>query len=158
MTTTLVEVVYPSNPAYTGPSQLDIGPFHVPDVNTLLRLEVHGKVNFQGIIFNGGSVEANFQLWAVQWVTGGAAPADCITTADGPAFLIRQQMGLNDTRFAWDQTSTDGVAIIGYGLDAYWAGQLAINTSIDLWLSINAPTGVSVPNQNIFASMRFWWI
>lgn len=158
MTTTLVEVVYPSTSAFSGTGQLDMGPFFVPDVNWLLRLEVHGKINFQGTLFGASSVNANFQLWAAQWVTHGSAPANIVTAPDGAGWLLRQQTGTNETHDCY-APSTDTAAMFNtYPLEGDWAGQVAIGTDIDLWLSLRPPTGVSISNQNVFASMRFWWI
>lgn len=151
------EVVYPSVSSFSSSAQLNIGPFGIPFVKTLLRLEARGQVNFQGVPLAANGVHANFQLWAVQWVPATAAPADCITTADGPNWLIREQTGTHDTTSNWAPTSGPGVDIITYGLKAEWAGQLPIGGAIDLWLSAKAPTGVVVPNMNLFASLRFWW-
>lgn len=152
-----VAVVYPSVSSFSSSAQLNIGPFGIPFVNKLLRAEVRGQVNFQGVPLAANGVHANFQLWAVQWVEAGTAPGDCITTADGLNWLIREQMGTQDTTSNWAPTSGPGVDIISYGLKAEWGGQIPIGRSIDLWLSSRAPTGVVVPNMNLFASLRFWW-
>lgn len=154
---TQVEVVYPSVSSFSGTSQLDIGPFFVPDVVRLLRVETRGKFNYQGLVYGTSSVEANFQLWAVQWVPHTAAPADCITTADGPNWLVRQQIGQDETRIGWAPNTDNAGALVTVPICADWAGQLVINGSIDFWLSARAPTGVSIANMNAFASIRFWW-
>lgn len=156
--TTLVEVVYPSTSSFSGTSQLNLGPYFVPDVKRLLRAEVHGAVNFQGATISVSSVVANFQLWAVQWVPHGSSPADIVTTADGDQWLMRQQLGQDDALTTW-APSTDAAALLAsLALNGWWAGQLAINGSIDLYLSLKAPTGASIPNMNLFASLRFWWV
>lgn len=156
--TTLVEVVYPSTSAFSGTSQLNLGPYFVPDVKRLLRAEVHGAINFQGATVGTSSVVANLQLWAVQWVPHGTSPSDVVTTADGDQWLIRQQVGRDDLSSTW-APSTDAAGLLtSLALDGWWAGQLAINTSIDLYMSLRAPTGASITNQNLFASLRFWWV
>lgn len=155
---TLVEVVYPSTSSFSGVAQLNLGPYLVPDVKRLLRAEVHGAINFQGATIAVSSVAANFQLWAVQWVPHGSAAADVVTTADGPNWLMRQQVGQDDSYTTWAPSTDNAGLLVSYGLNGSWAGQLAINTSIDLYMSLRAPTGVSVPNENLFASLRFWWV
>lgn len=154
---TQVEVVYPSTSAFSGTGQLNLGPYFVPSVVRLLRMEVRGKFNFQGFVINSSGVEANFQLWAVQWVPHTAAPADCITTADGPGWLVRQQLGQDESRISWAPDTDNAAYLAGVPIIADWAGQLVINGDIDLWLSARAPTGVSIANMNCFASIRFWW-
>lgn len=154
---TQTEVVYPSTSAFSGTGQLDMGPYFVPLVNTLLRAEVRGKLNFQAVSFGSTGVEANTQLWAVQWVSHGSPPNDVVTTADGPHWLIREQVGHDESRAVWAPSTALNDAMIGYGTKAEWAGQLAIGASIDLYLSMRAPTGFSVPNFNYFGSLRFWW-
>lgn len=155
---TLVEVVYPSTSSFSGSSQLNLGPYFVPDVKKLLRAEVHGAINYQGATIAVTSVVANFQLWAVQWVPHGSSPADIVTTADGDNWLIRQQTGQDDLITSWAPSTDDAAQLASLALNGWWAGQLAINTSIDLYMSTRAPTGVPVPNQNLFASLRFWWV
>lgn len=154
---TQTEVVYPSTSAFSGTAQLNMGPYLVPDVVTLLRAEVRGKLNFQTVTYGSTGVEANTQLWAVQWVAHGSPPADVVTTADGPNWLIREQVGHDETRAMWSPSSNTSALMSGYGTKAEWAGQLPINASIDLYLSMRAPTGFSVPNFNYFGSLRFWW-
>lgn len=154
---TQVEVVYPSVSSYSSAAQLNIGPFFVPGVNRLLRAEVHGRVNFQGINFGPTSVQANTELWAIQWVPSGSSPADCVLTADGPNWLIRQQLGENDALMFWTPDTNSAAVLGALKLDAWWAGQLAIGQDIDLWLSAKAPTGAVFGNINLFASLRFWW-
>lgn len=151
------EVVYPSISAFSSAAQLNLGPYFVPSVNKLLRLEAHGEFNFQGFTIGPAGVFANFQLWAVQWVPHTAAPADCITTADGPNWLIRRQLGTNDSVTDWTPPTNNAQVITSLALDGSWAGQLPIGGDIDLWLSAKAPTGVVIPNMNAFASLRFWW-
>lgn len=155
---TQVAVVYPSASAFSGSSQLNIGPYFVPNVNRLLRAEVRGNVNFQGLILAPSSVQANFQLWALQWVPTGSAAADCITTADGENWLVREQLGRDDTTNAWTPDTDNCAFLATYTLNANWGGQLPIGYSIDIWLSLRAPTGAAIANQNLFASIRFWWL
>lgn len=151
------EVVYPSTSSFSGTSQLDLGPYHLGLVKTLLRAEVHGQVNFQGAVISSSSVTANFQLWAVQYVPAGNPANNIVTTADGPAFLIRQQVGSEDMLSTWAPNTSNAAVIGALALEGEWAGQQPINASIDLWMSLKAPTGASIPNQNLFASLRFWW-
>lgn len=154
---TQVEVVYPSTSSFSGTSQLNLGPYALPTVATFLRLEVRGRVNYQGVVIPANGVEANTPLWAVQWVPHGNSPADCVTTADGPNWLIRQQLGTGETRVTWSPTTSNGVYLAGDPTVAEWAGQLIIGAAIDLYFSMRAPTGVSVANLNYFGSLRFWW-
>lgn len=151
------EVVYPSTAAFSGTGQLDLGPYFVPTVAKLLRVEVHGKVNFEAVTFGTTGVEANFQLWAVQWVAHGAAAANIVTTADGPNFPIRQQLGDQESRVAWAPSTAISAVMIGYPLVGEWAGQLPIGNDIDLYLSLRPPQAVSINNENVIASLRFWW-
>lgn len=154
---TQVEVVYPSTTGFSGTSQLNLGPYAVPTVATLLRCELRGMVNFTGATITALSIEANTPLWAVQWGAHGFTPADCVTTADGPNWLIRQQLGDSSTRVSWAPASDDAAFVAGYGMKADWAGQLIIGSPIDLYFSMRAPTGASVPNFNVYATIRFWW-
>ena len=154
---TQTEVVYPSTSSFSGAAQLNEGPFFVPSVKRLLRLELHGLENFQGVLIGNTSVGANFQLYAVQWVPHGSPAADCITTADGPNWLIRRQIGTQDQSVFWSNATFDAYELYSLAFDDCWAGQLAINADIDLYLLLRAPTGVSISNMNLFASMRFWW-
>lgn len=152
-----VAVVYPSISSFSGTAQLNIGPFNIPNVITLLRAEVRGKINFQGFTLGPTGVETNFQLWALQQVPAGAGASDCITTADGPQWLMRRQLGSQETRVDWTPTTNNVQYMATYPVEDNWAGQLPINASIDLWLSARAPTGVTIANMNLFASIRFWW-
>lgn len=136
---------------------MNLGPYFVPSVDKLIRAEVNGKINFQAEAFGSSSVQANFQLWAVQWVPHGTSAADVVTTSDGPNWLIRQQVGSQESRVTWSPNTDTSAVLSGYPLVASWAGQLPIGADIDLWLSARAPTGVTIANQNLFASLRFWW-
>lgn len=158
MPTTLVEVVYPNTAAFSGISQLNEGPFFVPSVKRLLRAEVRGAINYQGATISNTSVFGNFQLWSLQWVPHGTPAQDCVTTADGVQWLIRQQIGTSDGAIAWAPSTTAAATLSTNGMHADWAGQLAINGDIDLYLSLRAPTGASIANMNLFASIRFWWV
>jgi hypothetical protein len=151
------EVVYPSVSAFSGTSQLNIGPFAVPSVVKFLRAEVRGRANFQGGLFGATSVEANFTLWGLQQIASGGSPLDVVTSTDDDHWLIREQLGSQAVRDFW-APSTDTAAVLqGDPTDADWAGNLVIGASIDLYLSMRAPTGVAVGNMNYFGSIRFWW-
>lgn len=152
-----VATVYPSVSSFSGTGQLDIGPYFIPSPKRLIRAEVRGMVNFQAFSLSNVGVLANFQLWAVQYADHGSAPANIVTTADGLPWLIREQLGHEDYVSAWAPTSGPGIVLSGSTLRAEWAGQTDIGRDIDLWLSLRPPTGVSVANQNVFASLRFWW-
>lgn len=157
MSSVKAAVVYPQTSSASGSGQENYGPYEVPSCIALLRVEVRGEVNFQGATISDTSVTANYQLYAVQYVAHGAAAADIVSTADGLPFLLREQTGRDDTLTTW-APNTDSAAILGsLGLRAQWAGQLQINESIDLYLSFKSPGGQSVPNHNLFASLRFWW-
>lgn len=155
--TTLVQVVYPNTSAFSGTAQLNEGPFFIPSVNTLIRCEVHGQVNFEALSLSATGVVGSFQLWSVQWVPHGTPAQDCVTTADGPRWLIRQQLQTSDYYTTWAPTSGPGVFLNGGSLTGKWAGQLAINGDIDVYLSLRAPTGAAIANQNLMGSIRFWW-
>jgi|GEM_PF-2485329 len=150
-------VVYPSVSSFDSASQLNIGPYLVPDVKTLIRVESRGRVNFQGVSSVWNTVLANTLLWAVQWVPHGDTPNDVVTTADGLPWLIRQQLGTADSRVFWTPDSSSGTIISSDSLEADWAGQLPVNESIDLYLSARTPTGGSSGNLNVYGSLRFWW-
>lgn len=154
---TKTEVVYPSISSYSGSSQLNLGPYNVPTVGRLLRAEVRGQFNYQGANYDASSVLANLALWAVQWVPAGDSPSDVVTTADGPQFLIREQMGTEDILTSWAPSTDVSALLLSYGLRSFWAGQLHIGESIDLYMSLRAPTSVTLANFNLFASLRFWW-
>lgn len=151
------QVEYPSVGSFSGTSQLNIGPFFISNVVKLLRHEVRGQLNSQGSALSSTSVFANTALWAVQWVPHGNSPSNIISTVDGPQFPIREQMGTIDEAIAWAPSSSAGAVLNSYGLVSFWAGQLPVNQSIDLYLSVNTPTGVGLSNCNLFASLRTWW-
>ena len=118
---------------------------------------MRGQLNAQGVTLGATSVAANTALWAVQWVPHGNSPSNIISTIDGPQFPIREQMGTSDGDITWSPSSNAAADLGTYGLRAFWAGQLAVNQSIDLYLSVNTPTGVGLTNCNVFASLRTWW-
>lgn len=149
--------VYPMTTAFSGSGQLDEGPFNIPFVNSLLRLETHGQVNFAADAIIPTGVEANQQLWGVQWVLAGAGPQNVITSADGPQWLMRQQIHSGGTVGVWTPTTADANHIHTYPLQDEWAGQRHIGASIDIYLSLAPPSGVLVGNLNLFGSLRFWW-
>lgn len=152
-----VAVVYPSQSFAGGTGQHDIGGFEVPTASRLFRVEVHGKVNFAGVSVPAGSIEANWLLWAVQFVPHGVSPSNILTTADGPEWLIRQQTGDQESRVSWSPTTGNGEYLAGYPLDAFWAGQYPSLSDFDLWISVSPPSGANVGAFNINCSIRFWW-
>lgn len=151
------QVEYPHSAAFSGAGQLDLGPFFISDVKKLLRHEVRGQVNIQGQSLADNAVLGNLLLYAVQWVPTGNSPSNIVTTIDGPQFPIREQMGKIDTVSAWAPTTAVGAVLISYGMDSFWAGQLVVNQSIDLYLSVRTPDGSAQPNSNLIASLRTWW-
>jgi hypothetical protein len=154
---TQVQVVYPTTTSFSGSAQLNEGPFLVPTVNTFLRVEVRGKINFAGVAISPTGIENNWQLWGVQWVPHGSPANDVVTTADGPQWFIREQVGSEESRVVWAPSTDVPAYMAGYPLKAEWAGQQQINQSIDLYLSLRAPTGVSIPTMDLYASLRLWW-
>lgn len=151
------QVEYPHNSAFSGTSQIDIGPFFISDVVRLLRHEVRGQINTQGQNVTDVSVLANQTLWAVQWVPTGDPPSDIVTTIDGSQFPIREQTGNSDLVTCFAPSSDTAGIFITYGLRSFWAGQLVVNQSIDLYLSVKNPSGSAILNSNLFASLRTWW-
>lgn len=151
------QVVYPNTSSFSGTAQLNEGPFNIPTVNKLLRAEVRGKVNFQGVVIASTGVEANFQVWGLQWVPQGNAALDVVTSGDDNHWLIREQLGSQESRVEWTPSTNSAVYLAGYAMHEDWAGQLPIGASIDLYLSLRAPTGVSISNMNLFATLRWWW-
>jgi len=99
--------VYPSTSSFSGAGQLNLGPYYIPSPAALLRVEVHGKANFQGATIASNGVEANYPLWGVQWVTHGSSPQDVVSSADDEHWLLREQLGSDETRFAWEPTSSN---------------------------------------------------
>lgn len=154
---TSVQVEYPSESAFSGSAQVNMGPFFISDVVKLLRHEVRGQVNFQAESVEDTIVIANLGLWAVQWVPTGNSPSDIVTTVDGPQFPIRQQMGTADLISTWAPTADAAALMVSYGLVASWGGQLPVGRSIDLYLSVKPPSGTGLGNANLFASLRTWW-
>lgn len=151
------QVEYPHSASFSGSGQLDLGPFFISDVVRLLRHEVRGQVNIQGQSLADNAVMGNLLLYAVQWVPSGNSPSDIVSTIDGPQFPIREQMGTTDELTSWAPTTDVGAVLITYGMRSFWAGQLLINQSIDLYLSVKTPDGSSQPNSNLIASLRTWW-
>jgi hypothetical protein len=154
---TQIATVYPTTASFSGTAQLNEGPFLVPTVNTLLRVEVRGKINFAGFVTGPGGTENNWQLWGVQLVPHGSPANDVVTNADGSNWLIREQIGSQETRVVWTPETNNAQYIAAYPLKAAWGGQLPINASIDLYLSLRAPSGASIPTMDLYASLRFWW-
>ena len=150
-------VVYPSSSSFVGTAQVNLGPYNIPTVGRLLRVEVRGQVNFQTTTFGSASVLANTILWAVQWVPQGNGASDIITTADGPQFPIREQLGQQDLLGFWAPSTDTAALCAALGLRSFSAGQVHVGESIDMYLSLKTPTGVSFGNANLFASLRFWW-
>lgn len=154
---TMTQVEYPSSAAFSGTAQVDFGPFFISNVNKLLRHEVRGQVNTQGAVVAPGSVFENAILWAVQWVPAGNSPSDIVTTIDGPQFPIREQLGSDAVIAAWSPATANGEILGTLGLRSFWAGQLVVGQSIDLYLSLKTPNGSAIQNSNLFASLRTWW-
>lgn len=154
---TKAATVYPSISAYSSSAQLNLGPYNIPLANRLLRVEVRGQVNFSAFATSGSVVMANSLLWAVQWVPGGAGASDIVTTADGPQFPVREQLGTSDELAAYTVSTSSSYVLYSYGLRANWAGQIVPGASIDLFLSTKPPTGLVPGTYNVFASLRFWW-
>lgn len=154
---TPVQTEYPSSGSFSGSAQVNFGPFFISGVHKLLRHEVRGQMNAQGVSLTDMGVAANQVLWAVQWVPTGDSPSNIVTTVDGPQFPIREQLGTSDLSTAWAPTTSDGVVLASFGLRSFWAGQLAVNQSIDLYLSVKTPNGSAIANSNLFASLRTWW-
>ena len=152
-----VQTEYPSSSSFSGTGQLNLGPFFISSVGKLLRHEVRGQVNFQGATITSAGVLGNQSLWAVQWVPSGDSPSDIVSTVDGPQFPIREQMGTMDEVTSWAPTTDVGAVLITYGMRSFWAGQLVVNQSIDLYLSVKTPDGSAQPNSNLIASLRTWW-
>lgn len=155
--TTKTQVEYPSSAAFSGTAQVNFGPFFISSVGKLLRHEVRGQINTQGASVGPGSVFANTILWAVQWVPTGNSPSDIVTTIDGPQFPIREQLGASDLVTSWSPSTAAGEILASLGLRSFWAGQLVVNQSIDLYLSLKTPNGSAIQNSNLFASLRTWW-
>lgn len=151
-----IEVNYPSTSSFAGTGQLNIAMGSGP-VDILTRVQVRGKVNFEALTFGTSSVEANFQLWAVQWVPHGNPVNDIVSTADGSTFPIRRQLGSGESRMAWTPATNSGLALITVDLTDDWAGQLRIGQTIDWWFCMNPPTGAAIANMNVYASFRWWW-
>lgn len=151
------QVEYPSSGSFSGSGQIDFGPYFISDVVRLLRHEVRGQMNAQGVSLTDMGVAANQVLWAVQWVPAGNSPSNIVTTIDGPQFPIREQLGTSDLGTAWAPSTATGVVLASFGLRAFWAGQLVVNQSIDLYLSVKTPNGSAIANSNLFASLRTWW-
>lgn len=154
---TLIEVVYPSTTSYAGTAQLNLGPYEVPTVANLLRAEVRGQMNFQGSSIVDNTTITNPMIYGVQWVPFGDPANDVVTSADGPGWLMREVLGSTDYNTTWAPTTDTAALYGGNGMHADWAGQLPVNQSIYLYLSIKSPTGYSVVNSNVYATLRFWW-
>lgn len=154
---TLTEVVYPTTSSFSGTAQLNLGPYTNGSTQVLIRAEVNGAINWDSQVISHPVVVANYPLWALQWVPHTAAPADCVTTADGPNWLIRQQIGRTDVQSTWSPSTSDAVLLGSSTLVGSWGGQLVIGSPIDLWLSVKAPSGASLPTFNLYASIRWWW-
>ena len=152
-----VQTEYPSVASFSGTSQLNIGPFFISNVHKLLRHEVRGQLNGQGQTISVTSVSANAALWAVQWVPAGNSPSNIVTTIDGPQFPIREQLGDSDNNSVWAPSTANAGSLGSSALRSFWAGQLLVAQSIDLYLCVNTPSGIGLANCNVFASLRTWW-
>lgn len=151
------EVVYPSTASFNAAGQLNFGPYPSGVISKLLRAEVRGQINFQAVTVGAASVDANFQLFGLQWVAHGAAALNVVSSADDDHWLIREQTGTNDARIFWTPAANTISRMRSYVTKADWAGQLPIGVSADLYLSFNSPTGVVIDNMNYFGTIRWWW-
>lgn len=154
---TLTEVVYPSTSSFSGTGQLNLGPYNNGSTQVLIRAEVNGVMNYQTVVMTHPTVLVALPLWALQWVPHTAAPADAVTTADGPNWLIREQVCHDDLQSTWAPSTSSGVLVASTILKGSWAGQLVIGSPIDLWLSIKSPSGLGLGNFNFFGTIRWWW-
>lgn len=155
---TQVEVVYPSIAAFNSNLLLSFGPYSSGFVNKLLRAEVNGRINYQAVAIGGASVEANFQMWGLQWVSHGSPALDPVTAPDGRQWLMREQVSGGNTRAAWAPNTATADSLRCDGVHGKWAGQLLIVDNLDLYLVMRAPTGVVIDNMNFFGSIRWWWV
>lgn len=151
------EVVYPSIAAFNSNLILTFGPYPSGFIHTLLRAEVRGKVNFQGETISVASVEANYQIWGLQWVSHGSPALDPVSSADSRQWMLREQLGSQDTTKAWTPAANTAASLKSYQTRGDWAGQMLISDNVDLYLAMRAPTGVVIPNMNYFGSIRWWW-
>jgi len=152
------QVVYPSTGAFSGTSQLNLGPFTAGPVFKLLQARLRGQVNFQGATLGATSVLANVILYGVQYGVHGFTPADVVTSAYDATWLIRQQLGHSDFITSWAPPTSSAPVIASLGLEGWWAGQQYINSTIDYYLSLRAPTGVAVANFNLYGSIEIWFV
>lgn len=151
------QVVYPSIGTFNSNAQLNFGPYGPTSVVTILRAEVRGNINWQGEPLALASVLANFQMWGLQWVPHGNAALDVVSSGDDDHWLLREQVAGQDKLAAWTPVTNTAAVLWTEQVRGDWAGQLAIGASIDLYLSMRAPTGVVIPNMNFFGSIRWWW-
>lgn len=151
------EVVYPSIASFNSNLLLSFGPYDSGTVVKLFRAEVRGKINYQGELIGSTTVEANFQVWGLQWVSHGSAALDPVTSTDDDHWLIREQVIGGTTRAVWSNATTDAYSLKGDTISADWSGQLLVSDHIDLYLVMRAPTGVTIDNMNFFGTIRWWW-
>lgn len=151
------EVVYPTVAAFSGAGAVFFGPYPSGTVNKLLRAEVHGAANYQGLAVGASSVFTNQLLWGLQWVAHGAGALDPVTSSDDDHWLIRQQTGDQSYATSWAPSTATAGVLSGVQLAGSWAGQLPIGASIDLFLALKSDTGLAVANLNVFATIRWWW-
>lgn len=153
----LITTFFWTYPAFSGSSQLNLGPFFVGHVNKFFRVEIRGELNYQGAVVGSSGVFANFPAWGVQQVPHTAAAEDVITSFDSETWFARRQTGSNDVGVAWAPDTDNAAVLASVALSEDWAGQLAVGLDTDIWVSFKSATGASVPNFNVFGTVRLWW-
>lgn len=144
-------------PAFSGTSQLNLGPFFIGFVNKLYKVQVRGQVNYQGVTLGSSSVLANFLAWGLLWVPHTAAATDVITSADDETWISRRQTGDDDYPVEIAPSSGTSGVLLTNAINDDWAGQLAIAQDADLWMCFKSSTGASISNLNTFGTVRLWW-
>jgi hypothetical protein len=154
----LLTTFFWANSSFSGSGQDNEGPFHVGNVNKFFRFEVRGEVNYQGATVSTSSVFANIIAWGVQIVPHGNSPEDVVTSADSDTWLMRRQVGSEDSFTTWAPSTDDAGVLASNAIADDWAGQLALGgADMDCYLSLKPTTG-SVANANTFGTIRLWWL
>lgn len=151
-------IFYWGTPSFSGTGQFNEGPFHIGDVNRLLRVKIRGNVNYQGVNYGATSVEANLLLWAASWVAHGASPLDVILAGDTTQFLVREQTKLGDSGIFWAPSTDTAAALRTLEIVGDWSGQLALSgADTDMYVSFAPPFGGSTDNFNTYGTVEAWW-
>lgn len=153
----LLSTYYWKQSAFSGTTQLDLGPFDIGVVNKLFKAEANGQVNVQAQAIGSSGVTSNELTWAVYWVPHGNPSLNIITTFDSDTFLIRRQTGSEDNYTTWAPSTATGVMNQTLATVDRWAGQLFLNQHADLWISMVTSTGAGWSNSNTFGTVRLWW-